>query len=440
MKSGRTKVYAGFGFGPIQSALFLYEAYRGGRFDRFAVVEIDEPLIAAVRRNNGRYTVNIARGSRIDRATVEGVELFNPTVAAEADSFLDAVAGCEEMCTALPGVAVYSAGGKASVVNLLARGLAARSGADSESLPTIVYTAENNNRAAQILADQVYPLVPAGIRKNVQFLNTVIGKMSGMITDPATIAQLNLATITPDFPRAVLVEQFNRILISKIRLPGFSRGIEVFVEKEDLLPFGEAKLYGHNAIHALIAYLADLKGYTVMSEARSDGWIMETARRAFIEESGAALIRKYARLGDPLFTARGYADYADDLLARMTNPNLNDRTERVGRDHVRKLGIEDRLYGTMVVALQQGLSPVTLALGAAAGVLSMIRRRDALGRERLSREFRHLPESTRQLERENLSQLLREIWGRHPLVGQYGRQLTDLTWRGVEELRQLGIV
>jgi mannitol-1-phosphate/altronate dehydrogenase len=105
---------------------------------------------------------------------------------------------------------------------------------------------------------------------------------------------------------------------------------------------------------------------------------------------------------------------------RMTNPNLSDRIERVGRDHARKLGIEDRLYGTMVVALQQELTPVTLALGAAAGVLSMIPHRDSLGRD-------------------TLSGLLRDIWGNHPWVREYGTRLVDLTWRGVEQLRELGI-
>ncbi len=40
------------------------------------------------------------------------------------------------------------------------------------------------------------------------------------------------------------------------------RGIEVFVEKPDLLPFAQAKLYGHNAGHALAAYLAHQLGFT----------------------------------------------------------------------------------------------------------------------------------------------------------------------------------
>jgi len=434
MKSGRGKIYAGFGFGPIQSALFLYEAYRTGNFSRFAVVDIDERLIRALRRNGGRYCLNIARRRRIDRATVKGVELFNSTVPEEAESFVEAVVASDELCTALPSVSAFSAGLKSSVVNLLARGLGSRRGRAGETLPTIVYTAENNNRAAEILGGQVYPLLPATIQKNVQFLNTVIGKMSGVITEAQTIERLDLATITPDFPRAILVEEFNRILISKIRLPEYWRGIEVFVEKEDLLPFEEAKLYGHNAIHALIAYLADLKGYTVMSEVRRDPLIMETARRAFIEESGAALIRKHARAGDPLFTEHGYTEHADDLLARMTNPNLNDLVERVGRDHPRKLGIEDRLYGAMVIALEQGVEPRNLGVGAAAGVLSMIGRRENLGRE-----FVHLPKSVENLDRDALSGLLREIWGNHPAVESHGKRLIDLTWRGVEELRRLGI-
>jgi mannitol-1-phosphate 5-dehydrogenase len=434
MISGSGKIYAGFGFGPIQSALFLYEAYRTGNFRRFAVVDIDEQLISAVRENRGSYTVNIARADRIDRATVEGVELFNATAAAEAESFLSVLSASDEICTALPSVNIYDSGGEASVVNLLARGLSARMGGPEEDLPTIVYTAENHNRAAEILADQVYPRIPGPMRKNVQFLNTVIGKMSGVISDGETIERLALATITPDLPRAILVEEFNRILISRIRLPGYRRGIEVFVEKEDLLPFEEAKLYGHNAIHALIAYLADLKGYTVMSEARHDSWIMEIARGAFIHESGTALTRANVRVADDLFSPEGYAEYADDLLVRITNPNLNDLVERVGRDHPRKLGIEDRLYGTMVIALDHGVVPRNLSLGAAAGVLSMIKRRDSL-----DGELMHLPERAADLNRDTLAGLLGEIWGDHPSVKAHGGKLIDLTWEGVEELRRLGI-
>ena len=73
--------------------------------------------------------------------------------------------------------------------------------------------------------------------------NTVIGKMSGVVTDPLQIRRDGLVPLVEGGSQAVLVEEFNRILISQITLPDFRRGIDVFQEKADLLPFEEAKLY-----------------------------------------------------------------------------------------------------------------------------------------------------------------------------------------------------
>jgi mannitol-1-phosphate 5-dehydrogenase len=140
----------------------------------------------------------------------------------------------------------------------------------------------------------------------------------------------------------------------------------VFEEKDDLLPFEEAKLYGHNAIHALLGSMAQLRRYEVMSRVRDDQELLSLGRKAFLEESGAALIRKHGRTGEPLFTAAGYQVYADDLLERMTNPFLHDRVERIIRDPRRKLAWNDRLIGTMRVALKAGIEPLTMSLGAAA--------------------------------------------------------------------------
>lgn len=428
------KSFAGFGFGPIQSALFLYEAYRSGNFKSYTVADVDQELVEAVRANSGSYTVNIARPERIDRFTVEGVELCNPRDPEGRRKIVAAVARSDEMCTALPSVAVYPDGGAASVASLLAEGLAAR----SRALPTILYTAENHNRAAELLEEHLRARGAA--LEGVQILNTVIGKMSGVITEPATIARLGLATLTPRLPRAVLVEEFNRILISTVRLPGYRRGIEVFIEKDDLLPFEEAKLYGHNAIHALIAYLADLKGWPTIAEAGKDPWIMGIARRAFIEESGAALIHRHARLGDRLFSAEGYAEYADDLLRRMVNPNLNDLVERVGRDPARKLAIDDRLYGTMALALEAGIEPRHLALGAAAGLVFLLRRAGSgspapslpAGLDRLLEPGR--------LSAPALASLLASVWGEGGRASPYVGRLRELTWKALEELRAAGVL
>lgn len=401
------KTFVGFGFGPIQSALFLYEAYRSGNFDRYVVAEVDETLVRDVQAD-GRYAINIAHPDGIEQVVVEGVRLCRPSDPSDREELVEAIAHADEMATALPSVRFYDTGDAASPAQLLADGLARR----DASRTAIVYAAENNNHAAEILGERLAERLPADALANVQVLNTVVGKMSGVITDAETIVRLNLAPLTPGTTRAVLVERFNHILVSRVTLEGFQRGIEVFVEKDDLLPFEEAKLYGHNAIHALIGYLAWLRGMTTMAEAARHADIMATARAAFIDESGAALIRKYAPIHDPLFTADGYRDYANDLIDRMINPHLNDLISRVTRDSRRKLGYDDRLFGTMRLALAEGIQPVHMARGAAAGVICL---REAT------------PQS-----REDVDTTLRDVWGQP--TDELAEQLITMTWEATASL------
>ena len=78
-------------------------------------------------------------------------------------------------------------------------------------------------------------------------------------------------------------------------------------------------------------------------------------------------------MNDNLFTEQGYKDYADDLLDRMTNPYLADTIDRAGRDPVRKLAYNDRIFGTMNLALQYGIEPTNMALGALAGIAMLLK-------------------------------------------------------------------
>ncbi len=354
-------IFTGFGFGPIQSGLFAAEAYKSGNFKRIVIAEIDQKLVDAVRKNNGSYDVNVASLAGIQAVKIQGIEIFNPSDDNDRIELLHALSESTEICTSLPSVNFYDSGVN-SVASLIAEGLQ-----NSTAGAVIIYTAENNNHAAEILEEKISQKV-GRIPNHVQFLNTVIGKMSQVVTDITEINEKGLNPIAPNIDRAFLVEEFNRILVTKCAIPGFKPGIKVFIEKEDLLPFEEAKLYGHNAIHALLAYLGARKGYTKMAELQQDTAIMQIARDAFINESGKALINKYAHLNDELFTPEGYQAYADDLLKRMTNPWLGDTIERAARDSRRKLSENDRIFGTIKLAKEQGVDPVNFIKAARAGM------------------------------------------------------------------------
>jgi mannitol-1-phosphate 5-dehydrogenase len=390
-------IFTGFGFGPIQSGLFAAEAFKTGRFDRIVIAEIDQTLVDAVRASGGTYKVNVAGSDRVYTMTIEGIEIYNPAVEADRQKLIDALSVSTEIATSLPSVNFYDMG-ENSVARLIAAGLK-----NSAAPATIIYTAENNNHAAEILSEKVGEYTDIDTSR-VEFLNTVIGKMSQVTNDPELIKSEGLATIAEGFMRAFLVEEFNRILVTKTHIDGFTPGIDVFMEKEDLLPFEDAKLYGHNAIHAMLGYLAMEAGLETMDQLRSRPDLMEIARKAFIDESGGALVRKYKSLGETLFTPAGYADYADDLLDRMTNPFLRDSAARAGRDPVRKLGYSDRIFGTIRLADHYGIKAVNLARGAKSGLKYLLKTPQE---NSLPPELRFSPD---ELNLDKVSKLLAWLW------------------------------
>ncbi len=395
--TGSGRAYAGFGFGAIQGGLFLLEAFDAGVFDRLTVAEVVPGVVDAVRAAGGAFRVNVASADGVRARRVEGLEILNPNAAADAGRLVERLAAASEIGTALPSVDFYERGDP-SPADLLAAAVLRK--AAGEGPPCVVYTAENHNHAAEHLAAA---LARRGAGRGgvtpvpgVQLLNTVVGKMSGVVTDAADIARDGLATVTPGSSRAFRVEAFNRILVSRVERPGFRRGLSAFVEKPDLLPFEEAKLYGHNAVHALLGFLAVGRGHRFMSDIAGDAALLAFGRAAFLEESGGALLGRHAGV-DPLFTEAGYRAYAEDLLARMLNPWLRDAVDRVIRDPRRKLGWDDRLVGTMRLALAAGIEPRRFALGAAAAVRALAREEPGWDADRVARELwpREAPEAER---------------------------------------------
>jgi mannitol-1-phosphate/altronate dehydrogenase len=375
----------GLGAGAIQAGLFVFEAQGTGAYAPPLLVDIRADLVAALRAADGRFRVNIARPDRVDVVELGPVEVADPMVAVDRVRIVEAIADADELTTALPSVAAYSAPGPTSPHRLLAEGLLARRRPE----PLLVICAENHRRAAAILEESVLGEVPASARADlghrVRWIDSVIGKMSGVIDDRDEVAALGLATITPSLRAAFLVEEFDRILISPAE-PGLSPadpresraepgarplalrpGMPALREVPALSPFEDAKLLGHNAIHALAGFLGTLLGVHRIAQLVAVPGCLPFLRAAFIEESGRALIARHAG-ADALFTQVGYAAFADDLLARMVNPHLADTVERAARDPRRKLGWDDRLVGLIRLGLAEGVSTPRIALGVAAGL------------------------------------------------------------------------
>ena len=119
----RQRTYVGFGFGAIQTGLFLGEAFRARAFERLVVAEILPDLVTAVRQADGLFVINIAHADRIEWVNLGPVELENTAVEADRQRLIAAIAEAQEMGTAIPSVKDYASDQPGSVHRLLAAGL-----------------------------------------------------------------------------------------------------------------------------------------------------------------------------------------------------------------------------------------------------------------------------------------------------------------------------
>lgn len=389
------KTFLGFGLGAVQSGLMLFEAMKSDNFSRYVILEINADLVKTVRNSGYTISINTATDSGIVTSKISGLEIFNPCDPADIPAIDRAISEADEMATAIPSTRHYDSGGEFSIIMLLARNL-------QPDKPRILYASENNNYAAEILLEKIESKADKASLERFQTINTVIGKMGGVINDPQTIKELGLEYMTPAWHSSVLVEQFNSIIISKILLPGYTRGIQVFQEKDDLLPFEEAKLYGHNAVHAMLGYFAYLRGYKFMSDIRKDPQLYHLGEMAFQNECGAFLLKKYRNLDEPLFTREGFDFYGSDLLKRMTNPYLRDEVDRICRDPLRKLQYHDRFLGPIRETYKQNVSAPIIAQAVLAGLYYVILNKIDIGVA--------LPTRTSCLNRKTVTSVLTDLW------------------------------
>ena len=361
---------AGIGFGPIQTCLFLREARLSGSFGRLAVGLRRPDIASSIRAAGNRLVVNTATRRGITTNEIADVDVRLLADGTDRCRFIDDLTNAEEIAVAVSGVDQYVTSGSESVNRLLATAI--RRKARGGGPKSLIYVAENHRDAAGILERAVFSEIPvperADCRMVSQFSNTVISKISIAIRSSEEIAARELRPAAPGLAHAFLAEKTARVLIELVdpertsgrRLPGL-------VEKRELAPFDQAKLYGQNSIHSACGFFGLVFGRKLMSDVTAISEVRGKLLAISRKEIGQVLISRYRGV-DPLFTEEGFHRYTEELLERISNPWIPDTCERTGRDPGRKLGWNDRIVGILRDSLEFGLRPEGLGFATLAGL------------------------------------------------------------------------
>src|SRR5579871_2421700 len=234
------------------------------------------------------------------------------------------------------------------VAPTLAAGLSARY--HDSGQPVDILLCENLHDAAGLFRAQVAGHLPGAEREAILartgFVQAVVSRMVPLQTEAERNAD----------PLAIRVEAYKRLPVDAkafVRPPLPMVGLEPVA---DFAAYEARKLYTHNCAHAVLGYLGYAAGHTYGYQALRDPRIYALLK-AVLEETGQALIRKYA------FDPEEHAAHVADLLVRFDNESLGDTCRRLARDPVRKLAPEDRLVGAARLCESQGIAPNALAWG-----------------------------------------------------------------------------
>ena len=163
-------------------------------------------------------------------------------------------------------------------------------------------------------------------------------------------------------PLLVTVEEFSEWIVDQTQFKGEIPKIHGMELTDNLMAFVERKLFTLNTGHAVTAYLGKLKGRHLIREAIEDEAIKNDVR-AVMQESGAVLIKRYG------FKQEQHFAYIEKILKRFANPYLPDDVDRVGREPLRKLSINDRLVKPLLGTIEYGLPRSFLTKAVAAALL-----------------------------------------------------------------------
>lgn len=306
-------------------------------------VDVAVPVVEELQSRRC-YPLRIVSSEGNTDLTINNVTAVNGN---DTAAVAEAIAHCEIMATAV-GARIL----KFIVPNIVA-GLRQRWAEGGKPLNIII--CENLNDANKIIEgmikEQLTDAEKAKFDVTVGLVEASIGRMVPVQTDAMKDGE----------PLRVCVESYGFLPVDKAAFKGEIPQIEGMVPFEPFDFFIKRKLFIHNMGHATTAYLGGLLGDEFVWQAIGNPTIRLIAQNA-MTESAMALSRHY---NVPL---EGILLHITDLLSRFANVALGDTCARVGGDPARKLSPADRMIGSSLLALQEGITPAYIAVGAAAGI------------------------------------------------------------------------
>lgn len=306
-------------------------------------IDVAEPVVTALQRDH-HYPVRYVSSDGFEDVVITNVTAVNGN---DAEAASEAIASCDIMATAV-GARIL----KFIVPNIIA-GLRKRWARSEKPLNIII--CENLMDANKVLEDMLKSQLTDEECKifdeRVGLVEASIGRMVPVQTE----------AMKDGDPMRVCVERYGYLPVDRDAFKG------EIPEIKNLVPFSpfdfyiKRKLYLHNMGHAVCAYLGGYCGRKYIYQSIDDPEILSVVQNAMLE-SALALSKKYDVPLDGLML------HMTDLLGRFRNAALQDTCKRVGGDPARKLAAADRLIGASLLAMEQGMTPAYIAVGAAGAV------------------------------------------------------------------------
>lgn len=291
----------------------------------------------------GLYSV-IERSAQGERARIVGAvrgvlvakddpEAVLAAIAAPATRIVSLTITEKGYCRTPAGELDLAAADEGSVFRFLAQGLRRRkdTGLPGLTLLSCDNLADNGQQLQRLMRQYLAHHDPA-----------LLDWFGAACTCPSTMVDRIVPATTPDDrdgitgllgglrdEAAVFTEPFSQWIIEERFAgprPDWASAGARFVGK--VAPFEMAKLRMLNAAHSLLAYCGLVRGHVYVHQAVADPVLLELTRSLLLTEAAPTIC---AEPGQDL------AAYAEDLLARFTNPALEHRLAQIAMDGSQKI-------------------------------------------------------------------------------------------------------